>query len=244
MKTRILKTDVWASDEFHALTSEAKILFVFLLTSPEIGLIEVYRISERSILFLTGLSREQFNNAKDQLTMNGLVDFCEDWVCIRTEIGYVASNYRGAKNEVAKNREIDSVPVKIQKEFGLEINEYGLGNTTSYKRGSAGYKHRMIAESVLGRPLRSDEIVHHKDHDKGNNALSNLCILYASDHNDLHSGKVRLSDIPYVINLDTLSNGNDTTINLNNKSKSIEEELSLWKKLWKMWKQRNSFLKR
>jgi len=44
-------------------------------------------------------------------------------------------------------------------------------------------KHRYIVEKHLGRRLRPDEFVHHKDNNKKNNALSNLQIMYQHDHN-------------------------------------------------------------
>lgn len=42
--------------------------------------------------------------------------------------------------------------------------------------------HRMIVEAVIGRPLLSSEIVHHKDHNKLNNNPENLEIMTRSAH--------------------------------------------------------------
>ena len=44
------------------------------------------------------------------------------------------------------------------------------------------YAHRVVMEEVLGRPLRSDEHVHHADGDKQNNRPDNLFVLPASSH--------------------------------------------------------------
>lgn len=56
-----------------------------------------------------------------------------------------------------------------------------------YPRVSAGplrnqYVHRIVAEAMLGRPLKDDEEVHHKDGDKKNFHPSNLMVLGQSDH--------------------------------------------------------------
>jgi hypothetical protein len=45
-----------------------------------------------------------------------------------------------------------------------------------YKRFSDSKKpvHRSVAELKLGRPLKSGEVVHHKDRNKQNNSFNNL----------------------------------------------------------------------
>lgn len=44
------------------------------------------------------------------------------------------------------------------------------------------YVHRLVAAAFLGRELRKDEQVHHKDEDKRNCHFSNLLILGTRDH--------------------------------------------------------------
>lgn len=39
------------------------------------------------------------------------------------------------------------------------------------------YAHRVVMEEALGRKLRSDEVVHHKDGDTLNNKLENLEVI-------------------------------------------------------------------
>jgi hypothetical protein len=49
--------------------------------------------------------------------------------------------------------------------------------------------HRVIVEEREGRRLRSDEIVHHQDHNPLNNDPRNLVILSRSEHQRLHARK-------------------------------------------------------
>ena len=51
--------------------------------------------------------------------------------------------------------------------------------------------HRVIMENYIGRLLTSDEVVHHKDHNKKNNDISNLELLTVKEHYDLHSRERR-----------------------------------------------------
>lgn len=48
-------------------------------------------------------------------------------------------------------------------------------------------EHRYIMETVIGRPLHINEIVHHKDGNKLNNDPDNLEILDRADHARLHN---------------------------------------------------------
>ena len=47
--------------------------------------------------------------------------------------------------------------------------------------------HRFMMERFIGRPLRSDELVHHKDSNKRNNARHNLELTTRMKHPGLHS---------------------------------------------------------
>lgn len=47
--------------------------------------------------------------------------------------------------------------------------------------------HRVVAELTIGRPILPGEHVHHIDFDKTNNAPSNLRVMSARDHHQLHA---------------------------------------------------------
>lgn len=53
--------------------------------------------------------------------------------------------------------------------------------------------HRVVMEQILGRPLRPDEVVHHKDHDRHNNDPSNLEVLTHQEHSAHHNQKYPLT---------------------------------------------------
>ena len=50
------------------------------------------------------------------------------------------------------------------------------------------YEHRFNIENIIGRVLKRDEIVHHKDGDRTNNKKENLVILTQTEHSRLHEG--------------------------------------------------------
>lgn len=46
--------------------------------------------------------------------------------------------------------------------------------------------HRDVASRKIGRPLRSNEVVHHRDGDKRNNRASNLQVMTRKQHWKVH----------------------------------------------------------
>jgi hypothetical protein len=63
---------------------------------------------------------------------------------------------------------------------------YLSGKGYARYKDSNRYVHRQVAKKKLGRPLRSREVVHHRDGDKLNNRPDNLQVMTRRDHNRLH----------------------------------------------------------
>lgn len=56
------------------------------------------------------------------------------------------------------------------------------------------YAHRILAEEVIGRPLKKGEVVHHKDGNPRNNLIDNLEVLSSQvEHAKLHCKNGRFS---------------------------------------------------
>lgn len=51
------------------------------------------------------------------------------------------------------------------------------------------YEHRLIIEKLIRRKLKSDEVVHHKNHNKLDNRISNLQVMTMADHARHHAAE-------------------------------------------------------
>lgn len=61
---------------------------------------------------------------------------------------------------------------------------------TTYRKFHGRHIHRVVAEEMLGRPLKRGEIVHHIDGNKHNNDPSNLQVMTQSEHMKLHHAEM------------------------------------------------------
>lgn len=48
------------------------------------------------------------------------------------------------------------------------------------------YEHQLIAEDLIGRNLKENEVVHHLDNNRSNNSPDNILVLDNSQHSKLH----------------------------------------------------------
>ena len=58
----------------------------------------------------------------------------------------------------------------------LRIARLNSGEGKTYSKFLGRHTHRVVAELMLGRPLKPGEVVHHIDGDKRNNAPENLMV--------------------------------------------------------------------
>ncbi len=144
MKTRIIWTKIWEDDWFQSLSDDGQKLFLFLLTNRSINLCGCYQISDWLIKTQTRI--KNLEKAKKELYPK--VKFFKDWVFIKNAEFY--GGYKGEKNEIAKNKELQEIPDHVKTAlFGGKNKESESIDTLSigYQRGintSINHKSEII----------------------------------------------------------------------------------------------------
>ena len=88
------------------------------------------------------------------------------------------------------NRRLNPTRMTAQTREKLRNARINTGEGKSYAKLYGTHEHRVVAEQMLGRPLREKEIVHHRDGNKRNNSPENIVVFasqseYARYHMEL-----------------------------------------------------------
>ena len=95
-----------------------------------------------------------------------------------------------SKHMADLNRQLNPTRMTSETRSKLREARLGKGECKGYSKIYGKPAHRVVAEKMLGRPLNEDEVVHHRDGNKYNNAPENLVVFpnqaaHTKHHNEL-----------------------------------------------------------
>ena len=106
------------------------------------------------------------------------------------------SQYRRSKHHFCNrqchmrrmNRELNPTRMTEEVKEKCRQTQLGRGKGLTYEKCHGRHTHRVVAEQMLGRPLRKGEVVHHIDGNKRNNDPSNLMVFKSqAEHVKYHA---------------------------------------------------------
>lgn len=123
MKTRIVYPKLWKDEKYPLTSLEAKVLFMYLITCDSLSLTRFHRITDRQIIFDTGLTVNQLETGKRELSDLKWCFFYQDWVYHNHDCAYIS--YEGRDRVIdSKLKELAEVPDEIQNYFNPLITRY------------------------------------------------------------------------------------------------------------------------
>lgn len=111
MKTRVMHTKVWKDEWFISLSQDARFLWLYLLTCDKINISGIFELSDREIVFDTGINAKSLENIKKELEPKAI--FYKGFVKITNVDRY--NNYKKSpKNVIASNKELNYLSTDIR----------------------------------------------------------------------------------------------------------------------------------
>jgi len=166
MKTAILKTNLWDDDDFYELNIDTKLLFLLLLSSPERGVSNVYKINDRILSARSGLNVNQLQICKKQLEERNLVLFYDKYVKL-TDFAYVKPT-SGNFTRVTLSRELQEIPADVLTTFNIDLTDtiyrcdtgvaqehinkdININNNIDNNNGSGRKQYLAVRKELFGR---------------------------------------------------------------------------------------------
>lgn len=145
MKARVVHTKFWDDDYVGSLSAKEKVLFLYYLTNSSVNICGMYEIAARRIAFNTGLTEKEIQQFNEKFQDDGKFLFSGSWIKVVNIAKY--QQFRGSRNDVAKQKEIDDIPPSILKDFNrLSEKEDRL----SEKNDSPSNKYSVISNKYKG----------------------------------------------------------------------------------------------
>lgn len=120
MKTRIIHTKFWDDGLVSEFDVSTKIFFIYYFTNELIGLTGIYEVTDRRVVFDTGLMQDQLKVSKEKLSKTNRIYFYKDWVYVIN--AQRLGGYRGEKIHSAVLKEINRIPPGIYNHFSNSVS--------------------------------------------------------------------------------------------------------------------------
>jgi hypothetical protein len=110
MKQRSFYEEIWRDDRFVALSRASKLVAIYCFTNPNIKLVKAFRLTDREIIFDTGINSDELTTAKKELTKLNIY-LVDNYCVLNSEYGVF--NFKGEKLQAAIEKQLSELPENI-----------------------------------------------------------------------------------------------------------------------------------
>ena len=111
MQSRVIHTRFWTDDYINELSIKEAHLFIYLITNERVNICGAYEIPEAYIHTATKIPTSEIHKIKEKFQQDGKFMFFKSWVRIMNCEKY--QQYRGEKNDIARERELALCPKEL-----------------------------------------------------------------------------------------------------------------------------------
>ncbi len=141
MKSRMVKTAFYSDEKVEQLSKDGKWLFMYIITCPYIGLTGAFQVTDKRIMYDTGLTPKELEVAKQEITDLKMASFINSWVVIFNTDKH--NKYSQSKTtKAAYDSEFSELPEGIHRV---------LENKDTILMGYKGYKKTFIPIETINR---------------------------------------------------------------------------------------------
>jgi hypothetical protein len=121
MKTRIIQTRFWNDEIVYDLSWQSKFVFIYLLASDSINMSGLFQLPDKKILIETGITSEDLQIAKDELTLNKKVLFKKGWIYVVNS--FKNNNYTNTVSNIdVWQTELSRIPPDVMSYFDSTVD--------------------------------------------------------------------------------------------------------------------------
>lgn len=134
-KLRSLETSFWSDPFIEELSSEEKLLFIYLITNDKTNMLGIYEVSLKKMSFDTGIEKQIIINTLERFGTLGKVRYIDNFVILVNFLKHQKFNpnmmksaidvYNSLPNNLKSNK-ISVSKVNPSKGFQTLLNHYGM----------------------------------------------------------------------------------------------------------------------
>ena len=120
MKTALISTEFWESDDIASLNSDTRSVYLCLLTNPKRNTTPVFKLSNRLLSFYSGYNLDVVKTCISQLESKGFIAFVDGYYILLGQ-EYVKAK-RGKLTQSIEEKYLESLPESVLELLDLKDN--------------------------------------------------------------------------------------------------------------------------